>query len=178
MSDAELRPAGQFTIRVRRGDWEIEVSAPDKAFVVERSESLMEQLKQDAPSPQTSLVKTTQGEETTQLALTQQRARKQQTANEFFRQLKLQTHLDKILVLGYWLEMRQGQEQFTSEDILEKYKEVREAPPANIRRDLGTLVTKGFLYQPPGKAGDGAVAYSITNSGIQEVESKAAQAGA
>ncbi len=88
--------------------------------------------------------------------------------------MKPQTHLDKILVLGYWLEMRQGQEHFTPEDILEKYKEVRETPPANIRRDIGTLVTRGFLWQP--NKNDST--YTITNSGIEEVESKLVQVGA
>lgn len=174
MPDAELGPAGQFTIRVRRGDWEIEVSAPDKDFVVTHSESLMEQFKHGAHSTHASPGKTAQGEDTTLHDPAQQRARKQQTTNEFFRQLKPQTHLDKILVLGYWLEMRQGQEHFTPEDILEKYKEVRETPPANIRRDIGTLVTRGFLWQP--NKSDST--YTITNSGIEEVESKVAQGGA
>jgi hypothetical protein len=174
MPDTELEPTGQFTIRVRRGDWEIEVSAPDRDFVVMHSERLMDQLKGDAHSPNMSMGIITPGEDSALSNPTQQRTRKQQTINEFFRQSKLQTHLDKILVLGYWLEIRQGQKYFTLEDILEKYKEVRETPPANPRRDIGTLMTRGFLWQP--NKNDST--YTITNSGIQEVESKTAQAGA
>lgn len=175
MADAESGQFGQFSIRVRKGDWEVEVSAPNKDFVLEESNRLIEQLKLEAGTPQITPLEIVQGQVTEQDDTGQARIRKQQTLNEFFRQSRPQTHLDKILLLGYWLELRQGQSHFTPDDIIVKYKEVREPPPANVRRDISTLVTKGLLFQP-GKSEDGMLAYAVTNSGIEEVESRIAQA--
>jgi CheY-like chemotaxis protein len=99
-----------------------------------------------------------------------------QTLGEFFKQfVGLQTNLYKILIFGYWCEIKQGQSHFTSEDILAKYREARETPPANIGRDLRSLVSKGLLL-PPGQSEDGTPTYALSNSGIKEVESRMSQA--
>lgn len=173
MEDAESIKEGQFRIRVRKGDWEVEVSAPDKDFVLEESNRLMDQFRLSSPVVHSPQVEVIQGEVTHLPELSQSRTAKPQTLNEFFRQFKFQTNLEKTLVLGYWCEIRQGQ-HFTPEDILAKYKEVKEPAPANIRRDLSNLVGKGLLLTS-GKSEDGLQAYELTNSGIREVESKLSQ---
>lgn len=105
----------------------------------------------------------------------QNRALKPQTLGEFLKQfIGLQTNLDKILVLGYWCEIKQGQSYFTSEDILARYKELREKKPANIKRDLNLLVARGFLI-PPDKPDAGTPKYALSSLGIKEVESKMSQ---
>jgi hypothetical protein len=91
--------------------------------------------------------------------------------NESYRQFKLQTNLDKILIFGYWSERRQEQPHFTSEDILAKYKETKQPAPANVRRDIGILVSKGF-FMDAGRSEDGTLAYELTATGIEEVEAK------
>jgi hypothetical protein len=112
--------------------------------------------------------------QTLHIATSEARTTKPETLAEFFKRLtSLQTNLDKMLVIGYWCEMRQGQPHFTIEDIKAKYKEIREAEPANIKRDLGILRSKGFLL-PPGKSDEGAT-YELSSSGIKEVESKMSQ---
>lgn len=161
---------GNFHIRVRKGDWEVEVSAPNEEFVLNESDRLIERFSLSSPiahSPKDEII---QGD-VTHLP----RAVKPQTLNEFFKQFKLQTHLDKILVFGYWCEVRQGQPHFTSDDILVKYKEAKEPAPANIRRDISSLLGKGFLLSD-GKSEDGTLAYELTNTGTREVESKMSQA--
>ncbi|HVB21626.1 MAG TPA: hypothetical protein VNG51_06745 [Ktedonobacteraceae bacterium] len=165
----ELAKEGQFRIRVRTSEWEVEVSAPDRDFVLNESDRLISQFSSTNPITHSTKEEIIQGE-VTYLP----RATKPQTLNEFFRQFKLQTHLDKILVFGYWCEVRQGQAHFTSDDIMAKYKEAKEPPPANIRRDISNLLGKGFLLSD-GKSEDGTLAYELTNTGIREVESKMPQ---
>jgi response regulator RpfG family c-di-GMP phosphodiesterase len=97
-----------------------------------------------------------------------------QTVHEFLREVRSQSHLEKILVFGYWCEIKQNQPHFTSEDILAKYREAREIFPANIGRDLRSLVSKGFLLHP-GKSDDGTPTFALSNSGIKEVESRMSQ---
>ena len=165
---------GQFSIKVRLGNAEIEVSAPEKDFVLNESKRLVEQFKLEGAS-QSHIVEVNQGEVTASPAMPQGRAEKPETLGEFFRRFaNLQTNLDKILVFGYWCEIKQNHPHFTSEDILTKYKEARETPPAYIKRDLGSLVSKGLLL-PPEKSDDGTLRYALSRSGITEVESKMSQ---
>lgn len=175
MLENSVEDNGQFSIKVRFGNAEIEVSAPDKNFVLSESKRLIEQFKLDDVASHPHPVEIIQGEVTALPIMSQARAVKPETLGEFVRQfVSLQTHLDKILVFGYWCEIKQNQAHFTSEDILAKYKEARETPPANIRRDLNTLVSRGLLL-PPGKSDDGTLTYALSRSGIKEVESKMGQ---
>lgn len=172
MVESDISKMGQFSIKVRVGNSEIEVSAPEKEFVLNESRQLIEQFGLNAVSPRSTGVEIIQGEVALIPEISQARVVKPQTLGEFFKQFaNLQTNLDKILTFGYWCEIKQGQPHFTQEDILAKYKEARETPPANIGRDLRTLVSKGFLL-PPGKTDDGTLTHALSNSGIKEVESR------
>ncbi len=170
MEDTELNQIGTFSIRVRKGDWAVEVSAPDKEFVLEESRRLIEEFKL-APVVihQPLLVK---AEEDTDGQISAGRPKKQQTVSEFFRQFKTLNNLEQILILGYWLESKQG--GFTPDEVLEKFKEIKEQPPANIRRDLKNMVAKGWLLTS-GKSEDGGSAYALTNTGEKEAEARRIQ---
>jgi hypothetical protein len=173
--ESDIERTGQFSIKVRVGNAEIEVSAPDRDFVLNESKHLIEEFRLNAVISHSTAVEIVQGEVMTLPAVSQGRAVKPQTLGEFFKQfVGLQTNLDKILVFGYWCEIKQSQPHFTSEDILAKYKEARETPPANVGRDLRPLVSKGFLL-PPGNSDYGMPTYALSNSGIKEVESKMLQ---
>ncbi len=166
VEDTEAKKSEHFYIRVRNGNWEVEVSASKEDFVKSESTRLIEEFKLTAatfPQPQAAIAR-----EDTDLPQQQDVSRsiKPQTVGEFFRQFNLKTNLEKILVLGYWCEMLNTQSSFTSDDILAKFKEVREKQPALIGRDLKSLVSKGFL------ADAGKSAYTLTNTGIKEVETK------
>jgi hypothetical protein len=167
----ELVNNGQFRIRVRKGDWEVDVSAPDKNFVLEEADRLIKQIgngNMASPLPKNTIL---EGEVIHLNETNLPKAAKPQTLNEFYRQFKLNTNLDRILAFGYWCEVRQGLPHFTSEDVLVKYKEAKQPQPANIRRDIGSLVSKGFFMEA-GRSEDGALAYELTATGIDEVESK------
>jgi hypothetical protein len=170
--DIDLVKKGVFQIKIRVGNLEIEVSAPDEQFVLRETAHLIEQLKLNEVKSSSNGVELRQESLNDQTDRFTPRPAKGQTLNEFFRQFKFQTNLEKTLVLGYWCEIRQGQ-HFTPEDILARYKEVKEPTPANIRRDLSKLVGKGLLLSS--KSQDGLQAFELTNSGIREVESKLSQ---
>ena len=167
---------GQFYIKVRVGNAEIEVGAPDREFVLQESNRLIEHFDLNTAVAFTPRMEVVQGEiiGTAGLGINQNRVEKPETLAEFYKQFSLQTNLDKILVLGYWCEMRQNQPHFNLEDIKAKFKEIKEAPPANIGRDLGSLVSRGLLL-PPEKTDDGTQGYALSRSGVKEVESKMAQ---
>ena len=161
---------GQFYIKVRVGYLEIEVSAPDKDFVLQESSRLITQFNLDSMENHSAKMDANKGDGASPhvQGVNQNRTDKPQTLGEFFRQFKLQTNLDKILVLGYWCEVIQKQPSFALEDIVAKYKEIKEPAPANMRRDLNSLVSKGlFLFDDKSEQ-----TYALTNTGINEVELK------
>jgi hypothetical protein len=167
MEESNIPTSGQFQIRVRKGDWEVEISAPDKEFVLSESSRLIDAFSLLSPSR----IEGASYPPLVTATVTPAENVKPETLSEFFRQYQLQTHLEKMLVLGYWLEIKQGQSGFTTEDILARYKEVREKEPANPRRDLNSLASKG-LMMVTSKPSDTVVIYALTNSGIKEVETK------
>lgn len=175
MGESDTTMIGQFSIKVRIGNAEIEVSAPDKDFVLDESDRLIEQFKLTPTTSHPASQTMSLNNETSSVA-SETKLTKPQTFAEFFKQFTgLQTNLDKMLVIGYWFERKQNQPHFTIEDIQAKYKnEIKEAAPANIKRDLEKLRSKGLLM-PPEKSDNGTLAYSLSNSGIKEVESKMSQ---
>ena len=174
MADNDLKENGQFYIRVRQGNWEIEVSAPKEEFVLEESKRLIEDFLSKGNEVHQQDENVTESSVNGSNGHHQQRALKPESLGEFFGQFKFQTNLDKILILAYWSEVRQGQPSFTSEEILAKFKDVKEQQPGYIERDMKSLVKKKFLLEN-GKS-DNKVAYSLTNTGIREVETRLSQA--
>src|SRR5260370_25297901 len=134
MADDDLVSNGQFSIRVRKGEWEVEVSAPDKNFVLNETDRLIERIGNGNMACQLPKNAILEGEVIHLNESNLPKASKPQTLDEFYRQFKLQTNLEKILAFGYLCEVRQGQPHFTSYNILAKYKEAKQSPPAKIRR--------------------------------------------
>ncbi len=169
---------GLFAIKVRVGSAEIEVSAPEKDFVLDESSRLIEQfiltpIVSNAPNQAADF---DLNKEASLVVSSEAKTTKPQNLVEFLKQFNnLQTNLNKMLVLGYWCEIKLGQPYFTVEDIQAKYEEIREAAPAKIKRDLDILRAKGFLM-PPKKSDSGSPIYTLSSSGIKEVEAKMPQA--
>ena len=142
----------------------------------DESDRLIEQFKFAPITPHETNSGTSLNGASTYSAMSENRTMKPETLAEFFKQFtNLQTNLEKMLVLGYWYEVKIGQLHFTIDDIEAAYKEIKEDAPTHIKRDLGILKTKGFLMNPE-KSGNGVLTYALSNSGIKEVESKMSQA--
>lgn len=162
--------SGQFTMRLRKGDWELEISAPEKDFVLDEWErlaassfSVVGVSPNSGPERYLALEPASNGGDFENL-----RNAKPQTLIEFMRQFKFQNNLEKTLALGYWCEVRLLQSGFTRDDIRVKYKEAKEPEPSNIGRDLGNLVSKGLLLQ----SSQPSEVYELTNTGLREIEQK------
>jgi hypothetical protein len=78
---------------------------------------------------------------------------------EYLRDKRPQTSSDTILVLAGFLELHEGRRPFGREDIRRLLGAARLAEPANLPRDVGVAVAKGYI-QP---LGDG---FQLTNSGL------------
>jgi len=162
--------SGQYQIRLHKDNWELEISAPEKDFVLNEWERLA---KFSFSTPGALLNNISEKVSTDGLAGVVEngegvRYAKPQTLVEFIRRFNCQSNLEKTLVLGYWCEIKLGQPGFTRDDILAKYREAKEQPPKNIGRDLGLLVSRGLLLE----SGQPAEMYELTNTGIHEVEQK------
>jgi len=81
---------------------------------------------------------------------------------EYLRDKRPQTSSDAILVLAGFLELHEGRRPFSREDIRRMIRAARLPEPANLPRDVGVAVTKGYI-QP---LGDG---FQLTNSGLDLV---------
>ncbi len=172
----ETTMAGLFAIKVRVGNAEIEVFAPEKDFVLDESSRLIEQFIL-APIVSNSVEQENGFNNGSSFVMASEtKPEKEQNLVEFLDQFTgLQTNLDKILVIGYWCEKKLGQPHFTIEDIQVKYKkEIKDQAPANLKRDLDQLKKRGFLM-PPERLENGQLGYTLSRSGIKEVESKMLQ---
>lgn len=55
---------------------------------------------------------------------------KKLSLGEFIQDHDTSSHKKKVLVIGYFLENHEGQEEFTSEDIASAYRKAKVKPPA------------------------------------------------
>jgi hypothetical protein len=81
---------------------------------------------------------------------------------EYLRDKRPQTSSDAILVLAGFLELHENRRPFSREDIRRLIRAARLPEPANLPRDVGVAVAKGYI-QP---LGDG---FQLTNSGLDLV---------
>src|SRR5260370_35753757 len=115
MADDDLVSNGQFSIRVRKGEWEVEVSAPDKNFVLNETDRLIERIGNGNMACQLPKNAILEGEVIHLNESNLPKASKPQTLNKFYRQFKLQTNLEKILALEHWCTGSKGQRHCNSE---------------------------------------------------------------
>jgi hypothetical protein len=154
MSDTLL-----YRIKLRRGDFEIEVQG-DKEYV----ESKFRELLDTQPFPKTAQPLTTQPKSLSTDGT------KPLSLREFVDQFNTKAHMDFILIIGYYLEKYRGQDSFTVSDIKSAYTEMREKL-TNAGPFITQNVRKGFLMEAPQKEGVKKAMYSLTRKGIQFIES-------
>jgi hypothetical protein len=82
---------------------------------------------------------------------------------EYLRDKRPQTSSDTILVLAGFLELYESRRPFSREDIRRMIRAARLPEPANLPRDVGVAVAKGYI-QP---LGDG---FQLTNSGLDLIQ--------
>jgi hypothetical protein len=148
----------QYKIKLRRGDFEIEIQG-DKEYVDNKFRELME----TQPFPKTAQPLTSQPK------IPAADGSKPLSLREFVDQFNTKAHMDFVLLIGFYLERYRGQDSFTATDIKNSYLEMREKL-SNAGPFISQNVRKGFLMEAPRKEGIKKAMYSLTRKGIQFIE--------
>jgi hypothetical protein len=88
---------------------------------------------------------------------------------EFIREKQPSSHVDKLLVVAYYLEGFKGYQNFTIQDIQSAFTQARLSLSSNTAAFISECVRQGLLLELDSKK-DGLKAYRLTISGIDRVE--------
>lgn len=90
---------------------------------------------------------------------------------EFIKQKKLETHIDRVVGMAYYLYKYKGVDPFNVKDIEKMYEEARVSLPKNLSDIIAKLAkNKGYFIECNEKK-DGLKAWKISASGIEYIES-------
>ncbi len=95
--------------------------------------------------------------------------KKKQSIKEFMLPKKLESDVDKVLFMGYFLEKQEFLECFNADDIKDAYVKSKESIPDNINDKINMNIKKGLITEYPKKK-DNKKAYHLTSTGEQVVE--------
>jgi hypothetical protein len=87
---------------------------------------------------------------------------------EYLDDVEAKRNPDKIVSIAEFLSSREGQHDFTSEDLKGRFRTAGEAPPGNFSRDFAWTVQNGWIAEDAQKAG----VYYVTQRGKQAIEQK------
>lgn len=146
------------TLKLSIGSFAVEVTGPTKY-----AEKKLEQLVGQYLS---SSVRSTPVETPSSIPLS--KSGKQQTAAEFLKTVPHSNQIDRAIALGYYVEKRQSQPNFTSKEIGDLGRQTK-YPFTNISDSLAQLVGRGLVMSAGEK--DGKRAYALTATGEDYVES-------
>lgn len=87
---------------------------------------------------------------------------------EFVKEFAPSTHTERALAIAYYLEQKQGQDNFTSKDIEQGYRTCREQKPANMSDVLAGLEDNSWAMDD-GKDGQTRLR-RLTAKGLSVIE--------
>lgn len=149
---------GQHTIRVSRGETTVEVTGSQE-FVEEQFDELSD----------TYLVETDSFDDSEKNPSTNRSKRAKQTSlSELYTNADISYKRDAALLVGWFLEMVEGQDDFVKSEIKERAVQAKIELGANLPRDISTLIEKGYLQKVSSR--DGEKAYYLTRTGESHVE--------
>jgi hypothetical protein len=97
--------------------------------------------------------------------------RKELSIGEFMLAKKAESDVDKVLVMGYYLEHYRDTTSFNVEDLEKGFREAKETFPANINLAVIGNIKKGRIMEDKEKK-DKKKAWILTGSGTQFVENE------
>ncbi|MFB6199260.1 MAG: hypothetical protein ABEJ83_00140 [Candidatus Nanohaloarchaea archaeon] len=95
---------------------------------------------------------------------------KKESVAEFMARHEASTHNDKVLVMGYYLEHIEGEENFTSGELEDYYRKTKLKAPKTIAVPLNHNAKKGLIMED-GEDGQ-TKEWILTRSGEQKVENE------
>ena len=96
--------------------------------------------------------------------------KKSRTLSEYYQMSGDMTKKDAAFLTGWYLEIHDGQDDFTRKEIEEKATSAKLTLGANVGRDLGYKVEDGHLGEVDERDGD--TTYHVTITGEEYVESE------
>jgi hypothetical protein len=97
-----------------------------------------------------------------------------QTLNQLERLLKPISHVDRVLMIAYFLREERSLRLFQTKDIEACYQEALIRPSSNTSQMINQNKKKGFIMDV--KDEDGEIWKGITHEGIEEMERKIKEA--
>jgi hypothetical protein len=94
------------------------------------------------------------------------RAGKGPSISEFMGRLRLKSHADKVLAIGYYLEMCRGMDPFAVADIREGYLAAKLSPSSNISAELRIDAERNLVIS----LGHGR--YTLTQNGMEYIKAE------
>ncbi|MEM5861199.1 MAG: hypothetical protein QXS37_05415 [Candidatus Aenigmatarchaeota archaeon] len=91
------------------------------------------------------------------------------TLSEFLKEKKPKKDTDITLCIGYYLQVYEKKERFSTEDVKKGYKRARRKLPKNISDKIQLNIKKGFIDEYPSKEQKKKYWY-VTESGKRYVE--------
>lgn len=157
------------TMRVRVADSELEITGPKDFAEKKISEFLAAVTKQIGPISaldRKGSVSQTIGTATGQ--------RKEISTAQFFKKVKPQTDIDRVLAAGYYLETYRNMDNFTAGEIRETIRnEAKTQPPGNTNNLINANIKKGYMMSAGDK--EGKKAFVLTSDGEDAINTLLAE---
>lgn len=96
--------------------------------------------------------------------------RKSLSITEVLRASKAKTDVEKVLVIGYYMEKFGGRQNFTVKELSDQFLLAKEQQPSNLNQSVNQNILKGFLMEWPTKR-EGQKCWGVTSSGDERVAS-------
>ena len=150
------------TMRIRIGESELEVAGPSD--FVEKKITEFIQVNKQKPLPTSASVQPTARPVRDKTTI----GGKRMSAAQFFKKVNPRTDIDRTLAAGYYLEIFQGMDNFTSAEMRDTIrKQAKTPPPKNPSDAINKNIKKGFIMSAGDK--DGKMAFVLTSDGEEAV---------
>lgn len=99
-------------------------------------------------------------------AVTKPLVTKSMSLPEFLSRIKLKSNPQRITAIAYYIRFIENINEFTLEDLLNRWKAAALKMPGNPRRDLRIAIRRGWISPTENKK------YYITNKGIEFIDNQ------
>jgi hypothetical protein len=93
---------------------------------------------------------------------------KRMSLREFLNEADAKRMPDKIVTIGEYLISQTGQEDFSGDDVRDRFRAAGEVTPANFSRDFKWTISNGWVAEDPKNAGR----YYVTQTGKAAIQAK------
>jgi hypothetical protein len=157
-----------YRIKIVKGDQQLEVEG-DKDFVLQMV-NRFEQTKGQPLQPTTPEAPS----QPTAPSESAEVSTKSLSVGEFLRRTGFKKHTERVLAFGYYLEKHAGMSDFTPADINACYYDAK-MDSSNTSQMIIHNIRRGRMMEAKSTEAKGRKKYTLTNDGLEAVESALAQ---